>query len=31
MEPKVLAEEFLAPLVRVTDRENAADPIATRD
>jgi hypothetical protein len=31
VEPKVLAEEFLAPLVRVTDRENAADPIATID
>ena len=31
MEPKVLAEEFLAPLVRVTDHENIPDPIATID
>lgn len=30
MEPKVLAEEFLAPLVRVTG-ENVSDPIGTID
>ena len=30
MEPKDLAEEFLAPLVRVTDQD-ISDPIATID